>query len=238
MTFIILALSLLGQDVSSLLKKSDDLLLKAKTLQVTLKASSTLVMGRLTAKSKTEGTIRVKGPAKFRFDVTITTDGVISQGSLISDGETAFDTLAPGLSRRPMKNAAERIAVTMSRLGIHSAAALSLQNPDRDPWEEDDEYIPDLRKLVKWSEIKYAGREKVGEVEAHQLTMMASFRKRAEEADSTAEVAVWLDVKTGLPLKRTVTHKADQRRVTCLETYEGWKIDEELTDEVFVVEKK
>jgi hypothetical protein len=202
------------------LRKMEERLLKAKTFQVAFKAEGTIRFGPEKRELKAEGTLRLKG-AKFRLDQKM--DGAAV--TIASDGERVVSRAGDEREeRKPMKDCGGRFAVLFARLGLMTSAWISVENPDRDPYTEDEEYLPDLRKLVSYSDTTSAGERAI------RCTM--TYRKRGEEADSTAVVTVWLDEK-GLPSKRRTEHTAGVRRVVAEETYSDWKLDGEIGDEVF-----
>ncbi len=217
----LLVLALLQDDPAETLKKLEERLVRAKTFQVAYRAEATIRFGPEKRVTKAEATLKVKGPAKFRVDEKLDEHTV----TIASDGEWVVSKSGGAKEqRRPMKNSAERFAILYARMGLMTSAWISMVNEDKDPSADDEEYLPDLRKLASYSGTVSAGEK--------AIRYTVTYRKRGEEADSTATVTVWLDAN-GLPSQRKTEHTSGVRMVVAEETYSDWKIDEDIDDAVF-----
>ncbi len=210
------------------LRKLEERLLKAKTFQLSFKAEGTFQLGRQKDTQKIESTLHVKGPARFRFVQKMVVEEAPVTVTIVSDGTKVVARSGDDRETHvPMQDSGERLAILFARLGLMSSVWLSMANEDRDPFDDKHEYIPDLRRLAKYSD--YGAEDGL-------LRYVITYRKRNEEADSTAKVTVRFD-KDGLPTTRRGEHLSGARRVVVEEIYEGWKLDEEIADDVFNVDR-
>ena len=90
--------------------------------------------------------------------------------------------------------------------------------------------------------LQLGKREKVGEHDAqvveYQLTCKVESEKNWKGSNATLAVKLWLDVKTGLPLKRSITGKIDNiDEIAITETYTKFVIDEKIDEKRFELPK-
>jgi hypothetical protein len=86
--------------------------------------------------------------------------------------------------------------------------------------------------MFKVSDFKLGKKEKVGNQEAQVVEYKLQVQGRDEMA-----VSVWLDTKTDLPLKRVLTGKKGDDKVTITETYSKMKIDAKIDPKKFELPK-
>lgn len=77
--------------------------------------------------------------------------------------------------------------------------------------------------------FKLGSKEKVGERESQRL----DYQLAVEGLNDPLSVALWLDVKTGLPVKRIVTDGVAGERMTVTETYGKFTLDEKVDVKTF-----
>jgi len=227
---MLLALLLFVQDPEALLRKPEEILAGAKTISVTFKSDGVFSQGGKENEGHYAASWRTKGANLFRID---TTDYRGKPYWIASDGKTV--TNSSGVEpQAALKDSNARMALVFARMGGQSYMSLSISNPDREKIDNKKEcYFPDLRLLIKWSGAKHLGTEKLDGREAHKVAATATWRKRGEESDSTADVVTWLDAESGLPLKRTVHHEVGAWKSDIVETYRDWKLNAEIADDVF-----
>jgi outer membrane lipoprotein-sorting protein len=232
-TLAAVAALLLQDDASALLKKLEERLAGAKTLQVSLKGETLLRKGDKTGRAAMSGTLRVKAPAKYRVQVLMEYGEQKAEGLLVSDGEKVLEK-AGEVERElvPMKDFSARLGGLVARFGPHAAQTMQLRNPDREPQDKEQDFLPDARKLVT---IENAKAAKDGD--ATVLTYAAVYRRTGEEADTRAEMTLVLG-KDGLPAKRTAKLAMEAVAIEVTETYTDWKIDAELDDALFALPKR
>jgi outer membrane lipoprotein-sorting protein len=118
-----------------------------------------------------------------------------------------------------------RAAVARSGLMVHFI--LESEGP-ADPDMKLDEKIP-------VTDFRLGKKEMVGKQEAQvvQHTLTLKLPKEVK-----AEVTVWIDTKTQLPLKRVFTTTAEGKKVTVTETYTKVELDGKIDPKQFELPKK
>jgi outer membrane lipoprotein-sorting protein len=91
----------------------------------------------------------------------------------------------------------------------------------------------DLAKDLPLKNFKLGAKEMVGQQEA-QVVQYQLHEKDAVLAD----VAVWIDTKTGLPLKRRIAGTKESKMGDVTETYSVFQVDSKLDDKLFEIPQK
>jgi outer membrane lipoprotein-sorting protein len=217
-------------DADALLKKLEDRLVAAKTLQVEMKGETVFTKGKESAKAAMAGTLKIKAPAKYAFAGTMERGEEKIAASITSDGEVAVEKAGDVVrTLKPVKDFGERAGALFARFGFVPAQVLRLRNEDVEPQEKDADFLPDARKLVKVEGAK-ARAVKGGTV----ITAVAVYRRYGEEGDTRVEVTLELG-EDGLPVKRVMKLAQEAVTIEVTESYSAWKIDAEIDDSTFTV---
>jgi len=172
-----------------------------------------------------KGTVIVAEGGKARFEFVRTDGKKMKTELLICDGKKCFgkggefDT--EGASVDLPKDFLKPIVPLISRGGV----MLTYDTPGRG--EPGNFTLDEVMPLYGFA---LGGKEKIGDREA-QVVRFAS------EIRDSITVAVWIDTKTGLPLKRT-THWNRTNGETLTEIYSTFAVDPQLDDKLFELPKK
>ena len=87
--------------------------------------------------------------------------------------------------------------------------------------------------LPRWSAsgFKFGTKEKDGERELQPLEYQLSLKG----TKAPFSVTVWIDLKTGLPVKRLVTSEVGKEKTEVTETYGKLTLDEKLDPKTFEI---
>jgi outer membrane lipoprotein-sorting protein len=88
---------------------------------------------------------------------------------------------------------------------------------------------PKGSSILKLSEFKMAGKEKIGGCDANVI----EYQLALADNTNTLTCRLWLDAQTGMPLKRVL--EGDGFRV--IETYSQWELDPKLPEDTFTLPK-
>jgi outer membrane lipoprotein-sorting protein len=91
----------------------------------------------------------------------------------------------------------------------------------------------DARDRFPVSGFKLSDKEKIGEREAQRL----EYRLAVKGQESNFLVVVWLDLKTGLPLKRTISPWEASEKMVLVETYTKLTLDQKADAKNFDLPK-
>lgn len=215
-------------DADALLKKLEERLVGAKTLQVEIKGETVFTKGKESAKAGMTGTLKLKAPAKYAFAGTMERGDEKIAASITSDGETAVEKAGEVVRKlKSVKDFGARAGALFARFGFVPAQVLRLRNEDLEAQEKDADFLPDARKLVKLEGAK-ARSVKGGTV----ITAIAVYRRYGEESDTRVDVTLELG-EDGLPAKRVMKLVQEAVTIEVTESYSGWKIDGEIDDALF-----
>ena len=92
-----------------------------------------------------------------------------------------------------------------------------------------------VKGIFRTSALKLGKKEKVGEHDAQVVEYQLDIK--SEFANEALAVKLWLDVSTGLPLKRSVTGKFHDKEIDIVETYSKFVIDEKIDEKRFEIPK-
>ncbi len=217
-------------DADSLLKKLEDRLVGAKTLQVEMKGETAFTKGKESAKAAMAGSLKIKAPAKYAFAGTMERGDEKIAASITSDGDVAVEKAGDVVRKlKPVKDFGERAGALFARFGFVPAQVLRLRNEDLEAQEKDADFLPDARKLVKLEGAK-ARVVKGGTM----ITAIAVYRRYGEQSDTRVDVTLELG-EDGLPTKRVMKLVQEAVTIEVTESYAGWKLDVEIEDSAFTV---
>ncbi|HBI45495.1 MAG TPA: hypothetical protein DDY78_21965 [Planctomycetales bacterium] len=91
----------------------------------------------------------------------------------------------------------------------------------------------DAKDRFRVSSFTLGDKEKVGERETQRL----EYQLTVKGQDEPLSVVIWLDPKTGLPIKRLVTSRTGGQQTTVVETYEKLTLDEKVDVKKFDLPK-
>jgi len=205
-------------EAEELFKRMEEKLLKAKTLQCMVEGVVEPI------KLKLSGELWLDEGNRARMELEGKTEEVNRSAVIISDGRTV----------RKAQDENARSIVASERYGTHVRTCFARFGflGMTDQW---DDTVADPLETRRLSGFRLGAKEKVGEREAQAV----EYRIGGEPA----EVTLWIDLKSHLPLKRTVT-QAPQRfgkmgEVTVIrEMYADVKLDERVDPAKFELSKE
>jgi outer membrane lipoprotein-sorting protein len=170
-----------------------------------------------------EGSLFLAGGNRARLEINESTKGRPMRLLMISDGaRQSFQD--NGISRPQLRDAPKnlnaKILTWVARPGMFLPHA-PLPDVKAD----------DAKEQFRVSGFKLGQKEKVGEREAQRLEYQLSVR------GLEFSVAVWLDLKTGLPVKRLVTERVGGQQTTVVESYVKLTLDQKVDAKKFDLSK-
>ena len=128
------------------------------------------------------------------------------------------------------KNLGKQVLAGSARGGIFVPMWLAVQvvPEGKDPREVD------LEESIKVADFKLGKKEKVEDKEAQVIEYVLT---AASAGGEKINAAVWVDVKTHVPLKRSLTAKIGDKQLTVTETYSKVAVDGKLDDKTFELPK-
>ncbi len=215
-------------EAEQLFRKMETKLASAKSLECTFKLEFDPAGG------KGEGSLALADGNKSRVEATCEDDGKKKTSfALISDGEKTVWSQDGSATKVPTpKWLNDRYRASLPRAGVVTSLGVVLAplNPNAEQ--------PKIKEFKAEDEVKvsdfefFRRKEKVGDQEA-QVVLYKLHIKAVKEP---LLVLVWIDVKTNLPLKRSINGTGDDRWCV-LETYTKWTIDEKIDPKKFEVPK-
>lgn len=215
-------------EAEKLFRSMEQQIRTAKTLQIHFDA---IVTGADTKKGNVKGTLTLGEGDKLRAEAEGKLFGEESKFTLVSDGTDMKSfgyTQAPGKPKQD-KNETEK---SPKMIGAYFRDALpghgffvSFLNMNARS-----KLAPDHIKL---SDFKFAGEEKIGERNTQVIQYTATAKGKSANVLS---MKVWLDAKTKMPVKRTMTGGgSDVTEVT--EIYSEFTVDGNVDAKSFVLPK-
>jgi outer membrane lipoprotein-sorting protein len=194
-----------GNDAEQLFKQMEAKLHKAKTVSLSF-ASKAESDGEPFKGWKLKGTVAVVGGNKGRVEMSGGKEGSERFKALsISDGKQVVQD--KGKPRPAPKVYTSNLLTIVARSGFFLMIAPLPPEPFTNP-------NFDLREGFTVSGFKLGKKEKIGERETQRIDYMLSVKGNAGKFP----VAVWIDLKTRLPVKRQLQEAAD--KIWYTETYE------------------
>jgi outer membrane lipoprotein-sorting protein len=145
------------------------------------------------------GTVRVKGGAKVRVDLTYWRRKTSIKSGLVSDGKQTVEIQGESVKdpTDALLDHGKRLMSALRSVGFAgftlAASQLKFEKRNRND-------LPDLESLTTLDQFESKGEEKVGEVTAQVIAYRA-----AVKGGPTFAVKLWIDPATSLPIQRTLT---------------------------------
>jgi outer membrane lipoprotein-sorting protein len=177
--------------------------------------------------------VQVKGSLAFgegdraRLEVEGKAHGEDTKVTMVSDGKRMRLTSRKGQVKRTDVATPKNLRAALVRVVSRAGLFLGL---DMLALGREQELQP--ASLFLASDLKLGAREKVGEREAQVITYKVYLR-----GNDAADVTLWVDPLTRLPLKRVITHREGQTRVNITELYAGIKTSAKLDVKQFELPK-
>jgi outer membrane lipoprotein-sorting protein len=172
---------------------------------------------------KVKGTLILAVGNKLNIHFEGTENGRAIKGSAVSDGKSlAFRMESEGKGEGKGKATPEKLSETLTGWVARAGLFMGVEQIDRSS--------PKDPGMLKLGGFKSAGKEKVGDQEANVI----EYTITAPDAKEPAVCKLWLDVKTNLPLKRTLEVSG---KVSVTEMYAHWELDPKLAEDAFTLPK-
>src|SRR5262245_55089460 len=197
-----LLLAAVAQDngAEKLFRKMGDKIDKAKTIQVAFEA--TIEQGPFGGKMK--GTLSVGEGDKLRLEASGEFGGKKGQITMVSDGtkmktvEGEEGKLKDRGEQDTPKNLGKSVKYAVKTVGVAAGIFIGMRN------SSDGKDEPKIEDVISVAEFKLGAKEKVGGRQAQVLECKATIAEGGGKK-MPAEVRVWIDVETHLPLKHVLT---------------------------------
>lgn len=208
-------------------KKMEQAILKAKTLQSEITVAAG---GDKEVFMDMKGRLAIAPGAKMRLELAGEVRKEKDQMKMVSDGkQMAIDSSKrPGRSQEAEKNLTEIALASIARSGITAALFFASERSD----EKKDEAF-NIDKMLAVSDFKLGKKEAIDGKDAQAIEYKLKVKSNKEIMD----VTVWVDVKSGLPVKRAATANEGGMKFTITETYAKMMIDEKIEDKEFALPK-
>ena len=217
-------------EAEALLRKMEDKLSDAKTLQIRIEGTSKSSKGPVTMKS----TLYLEGAKRLRMEMEVQSGTDKTSFLAVSDGsnlKTSGKTdLSNDKSNGPYQNDTPMIlniplVHALIRTEIELCASWLEATADRNaPIER--------RRMPDYQNSKMGKREKIGNRNA-QRVHFTSFGR-----GNPVSVTLWIDVETTLPIKRELRGMQGVEDVTTIETFSEVKLDEKIDPAKFELSKE
>jgi outer membrane lipoprotein-sorting protein len=174
--------------------------------------------------NKVRGSVSVAEGNKARMEITGTEDGKQRTMTLIADGKmthfTASDMPKPE-SKAVESNFSQTRPQILARGGVFATFNIG---PSTESF--------DIDKVMPVSDFKLGNKDKIGvrEAQAVECTLKP-------DNGQVAQMTVWLDTKTNLPLKRLVTTAGEKGVFRVTEVYTEIAINPKLDGKLFELPK-
>lgn len=208
-------------------KKMEQAVLKAKTLQsdltVTAGAAKETFMDL-------KGRIAIAQGAKIRLELEGEVRKEKDKMTMVSDGNEMImgSSNRPGKAQKTEKHLTEITMASIARSGITAALFFTAQRSDE---KEAEEFSIDKMLIV--SDFKLGKKEAIDGKEAQAI----EYKLKVKSQKETMDVTVWIDVKSGLPVKRVATATEGEMKFTITETYAKLTLDGKIDDKEFALPK-
>jgi outer membrane lipoprotein-sorting protein len=219
-----------ADNAEALFKKMEGPILAAKSFKTDIEV--TFEATKEDARKGFKGRFLVAKGNKMRLELEGTIRDKPAKVLMVSDGMKMATAMDEGLKnvQDTEKDLGQVALASMSRTGIFAALFLIIESGKpgmkREPFE--------LNKSFALSDFKMGKKEAVADREAQAV----HYQLKARGAKEPLEVTVWIDLKTHLPIKRTVTAKEGRESMTITETYTNAALDAALADKEFTVPKE
>jgi outer membrane lipoprotein-sorting protein len=174
--------------------------------------------------NKMRGAVTVAEGNKARLEVNGSDNGKPQNMTLIADGKLAHyrGSEKPGGESKPVEaNLSQTRPLILARGGVFATFQIG---PATETF--------DIDKVLAISNFKLGKKEKVGVREAQVIEYTLK-----PDNGQVVQMAVWLDTKTNLPLKRLMTAPGQKGVFRVTETYTEITLNPQLDAKVFVIPK-
>jgi outer membrane lipoprotein-sorting protein len=214
-------------------RKLEEALGKAKTLSLKFRCEAVHTRNGQERKLASEGTLLLKGEGQARMESRTTRDGQEQRGfsgTLVSDGTRARAT--SGSNPREADTPKDlRAALTFGPSTSGMLFFLALARMTNRGSDAERPLVPDLRKTVSVSGFK------LGDGEGGAKTLTCVVKTTTPEASET-EIVLHYEPAGPRLLKRLLTFTTKDEKLVMTETYEEFRLDAELKDELFKLDGK
>jgi len=212
------------KEAEALFKKAEEKLAKAKSVHVKSSGSSAMGAGEmtLTVEALWEGENRVRVESEMKVP------GMDGQKSVfVSDGKSARSsdgekTLA-GAAR-------EKLTGDLAKAWLRGGGMFTAMWIEVATFKDKDH--PKREKLPVCSKFKLGPKEKIDGRDVHRIEYSGEFES------GEVPCVVWIDAETLLPLKREMRGFHGQEKLTFVETFTGFKLDEKIESSKFEIPKE
>jgi outer membrane lipoprotein-sorting protein len=170
-----------------------------------------------------KGTIYVAAGNKTRLDLASELFQLGGKTLIVTNGESKYAKVGNLVfAEGPFPPKGEILLALIARFGAVNAAM------------EKKIATADLARDFPVKNFKLGGKEMVGMREAH----VVQYQIQNKIAGHLAEVSVWIDTKTQLPLKRAMAEKQEGKAIRTTETYGVFTVNSKLDDKLFDIPSK
>jgi outer membrane lipoprotein-sorting protein len=216
------------KDAEKAFQEMSATLTKAKSFACTFE----MKMDAPDGKGSFKGSLAVAPGNKVRIEMKGEGGGKTMDLLVVSDGakSVAVDDKKTQPIRDTPKNMAKNFLTGMARGGIFAPMFLAVEAvaEGEKPGETN------VEEMLKVSDFKLGKKEKVDDKEALAIEYVLTAASAGGEKLSTT---VWVDAKTHVPLKRSLTAKVGDKQLTVTETYSKVEVDGKLDAKTFELPK-
>jgi outer membrane lipoprotein-sorting protein len=212
-------------DAEQLFRQTEAKVSKAKALDLSFDIKIEWGKG-----GKLKGTLASMSANKARLEMSGEVQGQPFNMLMVSDGARIKMT-GLGPAEQPQdtpKKLDEMIRAMATRAGVFLPIILAEPVP---VGQKPKEFNVDEQLRV--SEFRLGKKEKLGEREAQ----VVEYKLTTKTVKEPFSVSVWLDPNTNLPLKRVLTGKQEDERITVTETYTKMVLDKKFDEKKFELPK-
>jgi len=208
-------------EAKKLFRAMEKKILAAQSLVVEFNSQNTVDDKKL--KFTVKGTIYIAAGNKTRLDLESELFQLGGKTLIVTNGESKYAKVGDKVfDKGPFPPKGEVLLALIARFGASSAAL------------EQKIATADLDKDFPVKNFKLGVKEMVGKREARVVQYLVQDKKIGD----LAEVTVWIDTKTQLPLKRVVAGKKDTKVGDLTETYSVFTVDSKLDGKLFDIPPK
>jgi outer membrane lipoprotein-sorting protein len=213
-------------EAEKLFREMEAKVTKAKAIDCTYEATAEADNKKGTMK----GTLLLAEGNKVRMGIEGDLGGMKSKYTMIADG-MKMKSVAEGAPAQPAQDApkwlGDAVRSSLARAGLFFPfMTISATPPGKD--FKADEHFP-------VSDFKLGKKEAVGKQEAQVVQYTLTMKSIT---DVKLDVSVWIDTKTHLPLKRTLTGSIDGNKMTVTEMYTKMELDGKVDAKQFELPKE
>jgi outer membrane lipoprotein-sorting protein len=214
-------------DAAKLFRTFEKKLAAAKAVRITLEGTATGIED-VPGAVKYKGTMVIAEGNKARFEMSVEIKGKKQQSKLVSDGTKMIGDMFEG--KLPVRDAPKKFFEETIGFFKHGGpVAGHVFSGESDGGRS--------VATFKASEFKLGKKEKIGQREAQVIEYKLTLENEPKaEAKLALSEKLWLDVETGLPLKRVFTGKL-KKEFTYTEQYQAFALDPKIEAKQFELPK-